>query len=113
MLKDWTWKQWVGKLLLFVVALAELLAKELGLKIPWSAIILPAVTGLAQWVLAWLPGEAWQKVIGKGLLWAIGTVQVALVVLGVNVPIWTMLVPLLTGLAQYLISSVPGETTPA
>lgn len=112
MFKDWTWKQWVGKLLLFVVALAELLAKELGLQIPWSAIILPAAAGLAQWVLAWLPGEAWQKVVGKGLLWAIGSVEVALVVLGLKLPIWTTLVPLLTGLAQYLISSVPGEPPP-
>ncbi len=112
-MKNWTWQTWVGKLLLFVVALAALLAKEFGLEIPWSTVILPAATGAAQWILAWIPGDAWQKVVGKGLLWAIGAVEVALVALAVNLPIWTILVPLLTGLAQYLISSVPGEPPPA
>jgi hypothetical protein len=107
MFKNWTWQMWVGKLLFFAVALAEWLGKEFGLNIPWAAIIIPGVAGLAQFFIGLVPAEGWAKALGKVLMWGIGTVEVALAALGVKLPIWTILLPFFTALAQYFISLVP------
>jgi hypothetical protein len=108
MFKNWTWQQWVGKFLLLAVALVELAVKELALpKIPWWPIIGTGVTWVAQFVIGWLPGEAWQRVVGKGLLMGISLVELVLNKMGLQVPIWAIIVPAATAFAQYLISQVP------
>jgi hypothetical protein len=106
-MKNWTWQMFVGKFLFFAVALVELLGKELGLKIPWAAIIIPGVTGLGQLILGFVPAEGWPRAIGKVLMWGIGVVELALTQLGLRVPIWAILMPFLTALAQYALSYVP------
>jgi hypothetical protein len=110
MFKNWKWQQWVGKFLLLAVALVELLIKELGVAIPWSAIILPAVVWIGQFLWALTGKEAWQWIVGKLLLFAIGIIELILAALGVNVPFWTVMVPLITAFAQYLISLIPIPT---
>jgi len=109
MFKDWTWQQWVGKLLLLAVTIVEAIAGAIGLAVPLWAIIGTALTWAAQFVLGLLPGEAWQKIIGKVLLLLVSTVGLVLEQLGLSVPIWAVLAPMITGLAQYFISLIPAQ----
>lgn len=107
MFKGWTWQMWIGKMILLAVAAVELLMKGLGFTVPWWTIILPAATWVAQFVLALGPKEAWQMVVGKLLLLAVSIVELALKELGVAVPLWALLMPMVMAFAQYLISLVP------
>ncbi len=108
-MKSWTWQMWVGKLLLFALALVELIAKQLGLEIPWAAIIVPAATGFAQLFLGFVPSEGWAKAVGKVLVWAESTVALVLAQLGLQVPIWTVIAPMVLALAQYFIGLAPPQ----
>ncbi len=113
-MKSWTWQMWVGKLLLFALALVGLIGKELGLEIPWAAIIVPAATGFAQVILGFVPGEGWARVVGKVLVWAESTVALVLAQLGLQIPIWTVIAPMILALAQYFIGLAPPQhDTPA
>lgn len=112
-MKNWTWQQWVGKLLLLAITIVEAVAGGLGFEVPLWTIIGTGLTWVAQFVLGLLPGEAWQKILGKILLLAVSTVGLALGELGLNVPIWAVLAPMITALAQYFISLVPSEPAPA
>jgi hypothetical protein len=109
-MKDWSWQQWTGKLLLLAVALVELLMQQLGFAVPWWMIIGTALTWAAQFFLGLVPGEAWQRVVGKILLLFVSTLGLVLKELGLDIPLWTVLVPMLTALAQYLISLVPAPS---
>ena len=106
-MKNWSWMMWVGKILLLAVALVELVVAQFGVAIPYWVIIGTAATWAAQFVLGLLPGEAWQRVVGKILLLAVSTVALVLEQLGMSVPIWAVLAPMATALAQYFISLVP------
>lgn len=114
-MKDWPWQKWVGRVILLVLAgFVALLDLFPGIEIPWWMIILPAATQVAQWFIAWLPGTAWQQVVGKALLLAVAIVEIALGELGVTFEPWIALVPLVGALAQWLISKAPeGEAVKA
>ena len=106
-MKDWPWQKWVGKIILLVLALVAFLVDQFAVDIPLWMIILPAATQVAQWFLAWLPGTAWQIIIGKMLLMVVAVVEVILGGLGVEFELWVLLVPMIGALAQYLISKAP------
>lgn len=108
-MKSWKWYVWLAKFLLLAVALIAFVVKELGVTVPWEAIIVPAATWLAQMLLGLVPGEGWAKVTGKVLVWAIATVELVLNQLGVGLSLWAVIMPMLSALAQYLIALVPKE----
>ncbi len=110
-MKSWKWYVWLGKFLLLAVALIAFVIKELGVNVPWEAIITPALTWLAQMLLGLVPGEGWAKVSGKLLIWVVSVIELALAQLGVSFPLWAIIAPMLAALAQYLIALVPAETT--
>jgi hypothetical protein len=70
-------------------------------------IILPAATQVAQWFVAWIPGTAWQKIVGQGLLLLVTVVEIIIGGLGVEFELWILLVPMIGALAQYIISKAP------
>jgi len=109
--KTWTWQMWVGKFLLLAISVVELVIAQLGVAIPYWVIIGTAATWAAQFILGLLPGEAWQKIIGKVLLLAVATVGLVLEQLGVSVPLWAVLAPMVTALAQYFISLAPDPSS--
>ena len=112
-MKDWTWQKWVGKFLLLGLSIVALIVDQLGVDIPLWAIIVPAVTQLAQWFLAWLPGVAWQRIVGKGLLLAVALTEIILAHFGLaEFELWLVAVPLISALAQLIISKAPAEEVP-
>jgi len=110
---QWPWQKWVGKVILLVLAgVAALLDLLPGVTIPLWMIILPAATQVAQWFIAWIPGTAWQVILGKALLVGVGVVEVILGGLGLEFELWLLLVPMLGGFAQWLIGQVPPVAEP-
>jgi hypothetical protein len=109
-MKNWKWYVWIAKFLLLAVALIAFVMKELGVDVPWEAVITPAATWLAQMLLGLVPGEGWAKVIGKVLVWAVAAVELIIAQLGVAFPLWAVVAPMIMALAQYLIALVPKET---
>lgn len=104
-MSNWPWQKWVGKIILLVLSAVALVVDQFGVDIPLWMIILPAVTQVAQWFIAWLPSWEWTMVLGKGLLMIVAVVEIVLGGLGVQVDFWALLVPMIGALAQYLISS--------
>ena len=109
-MKDWPWQKWVGKTILLVLSVGALIVDQFGVDIPLWMIITPAATQLAQWFLAWLPGTAWQRIVGKGLLLAVALAEIILAHFGLaEFELWLVAVPLITALAQLIISKAPAE----
>jgi hypothetical protein len=106
-MKSWKWYVWVAKFLLLAIAVIAFVIKELGVNVPWEAIIVPAATWLAQLLLGLVPGEGWAKVTGKMLVWAVAVVELVLTQLGITFPLWVVVAPMISALAQYLIALVP------
>lgn len=111
-MKDWPWQKWVGRTILFVLsAIGFLIDQFPGVEIPWWVIILPAATQVAQWFIAWIPGAAWQDVLGKGILLLLSLVDLILVQLGITSELWIVALPLVGALAQWIISKAPPTKT--
>lgn len=109
-MRDWPWQKWVGRVILLALSgIAALIDLFPAVEIPWWMIILPAATQVAQWFIAWLPGTAWQAVLGQGLLLIVSVGEIILGELGVQFELWVVLIPLVGALAQYLISRVPSD----
>ena len=109
-MKDWTWQKWVGKVILLVLSIGALLVDQFAVDIPLWMIIVPAATQVAQWFLAWLPGTAWQIVVGKGLLLAVALAEIILGAFGLaEFELWLVAVPMISALAQLIISKAPEE----
>ena len=103
-MKNWTWQMWVGRVILLALSGVALIVDQLGVSIPLWMIILPAATQVAQWFLAWLPGTQWQLILGKGMLLIVAVVEIVLGGLGVEFEMWLVLVPMVSALAQFIIS---------
>ena len=107
-MKDWTWQKWVGKCILLVLSAVALVVDQFGVEIPLWMIITPAATQVAQWFLAWLPGTAWQIVVGKALLLAVALAEIVLGAFGLaDFELWLVAVPMISALAQLIISKAP------
>lgn len=105
------WYAWIGQFLLLALAGLAALGKIFGLAVPLAAIIVPAVTWLADLLLALVPGDGWAKATGKLLLWAVATVELTLAQIGVSLPIWPILGAFIVAIANYLIGLVPKPAT--
>ena len=105
------WQNIIGKTLLLFVSVVELALSVLGLEIQAWMILLPAITQVAQWFLAFIPGTKWQVIIGRLLLLVVSIVELVLAQLGVEIQLWLILAPMVVALAQYLISLVPVESS--
>jgi hypothetical protein len=105
------WYAWIGQFLLLAMAVLAALGKVFGLAIPWAVIIVPAATWLADLLLALVPDDGWAKAIGKLLLWAVATVELALSQMGVSLPIWPILGAFIVAIANYLIGLIPKPTS--
>lgn len=106
-MKTWSWQTWVGKFILLVLAIGALVIDQFGVDIPLWAIIVPALTWIAQWFVAWLPNTPWTIVVGKALVWAVAIVELVLAQFGVIDDLWLVIAPMISGLAQWLISRTP------
>lgn len=109
-MKKLTWWMWVAKFLLLAVAIVELIMLQFGVAIAYWVIIATAATWFAQFLLGLLPGEVWQRVIGKMLIMLVSVVGLILEQLGLEIAIWAILAPMIVSLAQYLIALVPAES---
>lgn len=109
------WYVWVGKFILLAVAIGAgvidifgaILDPSAALLIPLWAILMPGLTWVAQFVLGLLPGEAWQRIVGKGLLLMVALAQLVVDQFSPGNQFWIVLAPLAAALAQYFISLVP------
>ncbi len=119
-MKSWTWQKVVGKFLLLAVAVAGALVDLFGaiidpggaVLIPLWAILMPGITWIAQFILGLLPGEAWQGIVGKGLLLLVSLVQLVVDHYSPGSQFWAVIAPLATAIAQYFLSQVPtGQAT--
>jgi len=111
MKEKWPWQKWVGKFMLAAVAIvgAALNVFEVT-EIPWLIIIMAAGTQVAQWLIALVPKSPWSVVVGKLLLLIESVVTGVLSAAGMDVQIWSVLAPMIQGLAQYFLSLIPVET---
>lgn len=51
----WSWQKWIGKLLPFVVAIGAAIWELLEGTPGWWPVVVAALTGVVQWVLALFP----------------------------------------------------------
>ncbi len=108
------WYMWIGKFLLLAVAVVEAIIKAFGVNIPWVAIISPAATWGADMLLGLIPGEGWGKIVGKILVWMVNVGELIVAQLGLQIPIWSVIAPMLMGLAQYFIGlAAKAEPSPS
>jgi len=116
-MKSWTWQKVIGKFLLLAVAVAGAVVDLFGMVIdpggavlgPLWAILMPGVTWVAQFVIGLLPGEAWQGIVGKGLLLVVSLVQLVVDQFSPGNQFWVVIAPLVTAIAQYFLSLIPPQ----
>ena len=90
---------------MLVLSVIALVIDQFMVDIPFWMIILPMGTQVAQWFIAWLPGTNWQLVIGKALVLIVACAQIVIGAMpNVNFEILVMLIPIVSGIAQIIIS---------
>ncbi len=63
---------------------------------------------------ALIPGEGWGKIVGKILVWMVNVGELIVAQLGLQIPIWSVIAPMLMGLAQYFIGlAAKAEPSPS
>lgn len=108
-MKSWGWQKIVGKFLLLAIAVVGALVDILGANIPVWVWLMPGLTWVAQFILGLLPGEAWQAVVGRGLLLVVSLVQLVVDHYSPGSHFWAVIAPLATAIAQYFLSQIPPQ----
>ena len=54
-MKDWSWQKWVGKAAPFLIGLGGLVWTAIEQEPQWWPLVVGALTGVAQWIVAMFP----------------------------------------------------------